>query len=289
MKGIVLAGGKASRLYPATLVCSKQLLNVYDKPMIYYPLSILLECNIREILIICNSLNLALFENLFKTGEDLGVKFSYIVQKEARGIADAFILGEKFIGKDEVCLVLGDNFIYGNSLKSTLSEAAKNKEGAVVFGFHVENPHAYGIVEFDENGNVKSIEEKPQNPKSNYAVPGLYFYDNEVVDIAKKIKPSARGELEITTVNEEYLKKGKLKVKLFEKDIEWKDMGTHKDLLKTSNFVYEKQSSGKELIACIEEIAYEKGFINKSTLLKHGENLSKTEYGQHILKFAEGK
>ncbi len=284
MKGIILAGGTGSRLFPATLACSKQLLNVYDKPMIYYSLSILLLLKIKDILIICTEKDLKSFKDLLKTGEQFGVKISYEVQYEPKGIADAFIVGEKFIGDDKVCLMLGDNFFYGENLQNTFDKAVTFTEGAVVFGYFVDNPKAFGVVEFDEDGRVVSIEEKPEKPKSNFAVPGLYFYDNEVVKIAKSIKPSNRGELEITSVNEEYLKKGKLQVTLFEKDVVWQDTGTHEDLLKASNFVRDTQREKKIYIGCLEEIAYKNGFISKEDLLKNIDRLKTTEYYKHIVK-----
>lgn len=286
MKGIVLAGGLGSRLYPATLACSKQLLSVYDKPMIYYSMSILLFSKIKEILIISSPKDEDSFKNLFKTGEQFGVIISYAVQKEPKGIADAFIVGEEFIGKDRVCLMLGDNFFHGQSLEKTIKDAASFKDGAVVFGYYVDNPKEFGVVEFDENNMVVSIEEKPKNPKSNFAVPGIYFYDNDVVEIAKNVKPSWRGELEITSVNEEYLKKGKLSVRFFEKDVVWQDTGNHKEMLKASNFVEDFQTKKGEYVGCLEEIAYKNKFITKENLLKSAEKLKKTEYGQHLLKIA---
>ena len=287
MKGIILAGGLGSRLYPATLACSKQLLSVYDKPMIYYSMSILLFSKIKEILIISSPKDENSFKNLFGTGEQFGVRICYAVQKEPKGIADAFIIGEEFIGENRVCLMLGDNFFHGSSLEKTLNEAVSFKDGAVVFGYYVENPKEFGVVEFDENNKVVSIEEKPKEPKSNFAVPGLYFYDNEVVKIAKDVKPSWRGELEITSVNEEYLKKGKLSVRFFEKDVVWQDTGTHKELLKASNFVEKFQKEQGEYVGCLEEIAYKNKFISKECLLQSAEKLKKTEYGQHLFKVAE--
>lgn len=284
MKGIVLAGGLGSRLYPATLGCSKQLLSVYDKPMIYYSVSILLMCKIKQILIISTEKDLNLFKNLFKTGEQLGVEFSYLVQKEPKGLADAFLVGEEFVGKEKVCLILGDNMFYGKSLQKTLEKALDFETGAVVFGYPVKNPKAFGVVEFDKNNNVVSIEEKPQNPKSNFAVPGLYFYDNQVLKIAKTIKPSARGELEITSVNEEYLKKGKLKVNLFEDEVVWQDTGTHEELLKAANFVFKMQTKEDVFVGCLEEIAFKNGLISKQQLLDAAKRFEKTEYGKHLLK-----
>ena len=286
MKGIILAGGSWTRLYPATLGCSKQLLSVYDKPMIYYPLSILLLLNIKEILIISTKKDFSLFQHLFGTGEDLGVRFTYLIQEKPRGIADAFLIGEEFIGNDKVCLILGDNLFYGESLKKTLREAISFDDGAVVFGYPVEDPRPFGVIEFDENQNVISIEEKPANPKSNFIVPGLYFYDNDVVKISKTLECSKRGELEISSVNEAYLKNKKLKVKLFEEDVVWKDTGTHKELLNASIFVRKMQQEGR-FVGCLEEIAYENGFISKEKLLELAKKMEKTEYGQHILKIAK--
>lgn len=286
MKGIILAGGSGTRLYPATLGCSKQLLSVYDKPMIYYPLSILLLLNIKEILIISTKKDFSLFKHLFGTGEDLGVRFTYLIQEKPRGIADAFLIGEEFIGNDKVCLILGDNLFYGESLKKTLREAVSFDDGAVVFGYPVEDPRPFGVIEFDENQNVISIEEKPANPKSNFIVPGLYFYDNDVVKISKTLECSKRGELEISSVNEAYLKNKKLKVKLFEEDVVWQDTGTHKELLNASIFVRKMQQEGR-FVGCLEEIAYENGFISKEKLLELAKKMEKTEYGQHILKIAK--
>ena len=288
MKGIVLAGGTGSRLYPATLACCKQLLSVYDKPMIYYPLSVLLLLKLKEILIISTEIDILLFKKLLKTGEQFGVKFTYKVQKEPKGIADAFIVGEEFIGKEKVCLILGDNLIYGKDLRKSLKEAASFEEGAVVFGCYVENPKDFGVVELNEEGIAISIEEKPKKPKSNYAVPGLYFYDSSVVEIAKQIKESKRGELEISSVNEIYLKKGKLAVKLFDNDVVWQDTGTHKELLNASIFVREMQKQDI-FIGCLEEIAFENGFIKKEQLLNFARKLEKTEYGRHTLKIAKGE
>ncbi len=286
MKGIILAGGSGTRLYPATLGCSKQLLSVYDKPMIYYPLSILLLLNIKEILIISTKKDFSLFQHLFGTGEDLGVRFKYLIQEKPRGIADAFLIGEEFIGNDKVCLILGDNLFYGESLKKTLRQAVSFDDGAVVFGYPVKDPRPFGVIEFDENQNVISIEEKPENPKSNFIVPGLYFYDNDVVKISKTLECSKRGELEISSVNEAYLKNKKLKVKLFEEDVVWQDTGTHKELLNASIFVRKMQQEGR-FVGCLEEIAYENGFITKEKLLELAKKMEKTEYGQHILNIAK--
>lgn len=287
MKGIILAGGAGTRLYPSTLAVSKQMLTVYDKPMIYYPLSTLMLAGIREILIISTPRDLPMYKELFGDGKKLGMRFEYAVQEQPRGLADAFILGEKFIGKDNVCLVLGDNIFYGYSFSERLKNAASRKNGATIFGYHVSNPSEFGVVEFDEDWNVLSIEEKPQNPKSNYAVPGLYFYDNQVVEIAKNVKPSARGEIEITSVNNEYLKKGQLKVELFGRGMAWLDTGTHRAMLDAANFVETVQTRQGLYVSCIEEIAFRKGFINREQLLSLAESLKKTEYGQYLFKVAE--
>ena len=287
MKGIILAGGKGTRLYPNTKVVSKQLLPIYDKPMIYYPLSILLLAGIKEILIISTPEDLPKYKELLGNGERIGVKFEYIVQTAPRGLADAFILGEKFIGKDSVCLVLGDNIFYGGGITLALKEALNNKEGATIFGYPVLDPKSFGVVEFDGNKNVISIEEKPENPKSNYAVPGLYFYDNDVIEIDKNVKPSTRGEIEITSVNNEYLNRGKLKVSLLGRGMAWLDTGTVSNMLKASMFVETVQNQQGLYIACIEEIAYNQGFITKEQLKKCGEELSSSEYGKYILNLCK--
>lgn len=287
MKGIILAGGSGTRLYPSTLCVSKQILTVYDKPMIYYPLSTLMLAGIRDVLIISTPRDLPACKELFGTGESLGMNFSYVVQTEPRGLADAFILGTNFIGNDSVCLVLGDNIFYGYGFTERLERAAGRKDGATIFGYHVSNPTDFGVVEFDEDWNVLSIEEKPSKPKSDYAVPGLYFYDNNVVQIAKEVKPSARGELEITSVNNEYLKQKKLKVELFGRGMAWLDTGTHRAMLAAANFVETVQTRQGLYVSCIEEIAYRKGFIDRTMLLKLADRLKKTEYGQYLYKVAE--
>ena len=286
MKGVILAGGSGTRLYPSTLAVSKQLLTVYDKPMIYYPLSTLLLSQIREILIISTERDLPLYKELLGDGSQLGVHFEYALQKEPRGLAEAFILGENFIGNDNVCLILGDNIFYGYSFSERLKNVTSRKDGATIFGYHVSNPSDFGVVEFDNKGNVLSIEEKPKSPKSNYAIPGLYFYDKNVVEIAKNVKPSARGELEITSINNEYLKQKKLKVELFGRGMAWLDSGTHRAMLAAANFVEAVQTRQGLYIACVEEIAYRNGFINKENLIELAERLKKTEYGQYLYKVA---
>ena len=287
MKGIILAGGAGTRLYPSTIACSKQILTVYDKPMIYYPLSTLMLAKIREVLIISTPRDVKVFEELLGDGSQLGMEITYTVQEAPRGLAEAFILGEKFIGNDHVCLVLGDNIFYGYGFSERLQRAASHQDGATIFGYHVSNPKDFGVVDFDSDGNVLSIEEKPQNPKSNYAVPGLYFYDNNVVEIAKNVKPSARGELEITSVNNAYLEQGKLKVELFGRGMAWLDTGTNRAMLDAANFIEAVQTRQGLYVACLEEIAYRNGFIDKAQLLKQADRFQKTEYGQYLYQIAE--
>ena len=282
MKGIILAGGSGTRLYPLTKSISKQIMPIYDKPMIYYPLSVLMLANIRDILIISTPRDLPLFKDLLGDGSDLGITLKYKVQEKPNGLAEAFIVGEEFIGNDNVALILGDNIFYGSGFTGLVEQAAKLTEGAIIFGYPVKDPKAYGVVEFDETGKAISLEEKPKNPKSNYAIPGLYFYDNTVIKKAKSIKPSARGELEITAVNEEYLKEGKLNVIQLGRGTAWLDTGTHEALLQASNYVEALQNRQGFYIACIEEIAYQKGWINKEQLQKLAKLLMKTEYGKYL-------
>lgn len=291
MKGIILAGGAGTRLYPLTKAISKQIMPVYDKPMIYYPLSTLMLAGIREVLIISTPRDLPVFEDLLGDGSQLGMKFAYAVQTEPRGLADAFIIGADFIGKDAVALVLGDNIFYGQSFSKVLLNAASRTEsqpGATIFGYYVRDPREYGVVEFDEAGTAISIEEKPEHPKSNYAVPGLYFYDNDVVEIAKNVKPSARGEIEITSINNEYLKRGILSVETLGRGFAWLDTGSHDMLLAAADFVSAFQKRQGLYISCIEEIAYKRGFIDREQLIKLAQPLLKTEYGQYLIEVAEG-
>lgn len=286
MKGIILAGGSGTRLYPITQSVSKQALPIYDKPMIYYPMSVLMLAGIKDILIISTPRDLPMFKELFGNGNHLGLNIEYAVQEQPNGLAEAFIIGENFIGDDKVALVLGDNIFYGYGFSERLQNAVEREE-ATIFGYHVVDPQAFGVVEFDKDFNVLSIEEKPEVPKSNYAVPGLYFYDNDVVEIAKNIEPSERGELEITAVNNEYLRRGKLKVELFGRGMAWLDTGTHKGLLEASNYVEAVQTRQGLYIACLEEIAYRKGYIDKEQLLDLAKPLMKTEYGKYLVKIAD--
>ena len=286
MKGIILAGGAGTRLYPSTLAVSKQILTVYDKPMIYYPMSTLMLAKIKDILIISTPRDLPCYEELFGDGSQLGMHIEYAVQDKPRGLADAFIIGQKFIGDDSVCLVLGDNIFYGYGFSERLARASARKSGATIFGYHVSNPTAFGVVEYNKDWNVLSIEEKPEHPKSNYAVPGLYFYDNDVIEIAKNVKPSARGEIEITSINNEYLKRGTLKVELFGRGMAWLDTGTHRAMLDAANFIEAVQTRQGLYVACLEEIAYNNGFINKEQLLSQADKLKTTEYGQYLYKLA---
>lgn len=286
MKGIILAGGSGTRLYPITQSVSKQALPIYDKPMIYYPMSVLMLAGIKDILIISTPRDLPMFKELFGNGNHLGLNIEYAVQEQPNGLAEAFIIGENFIGDDKVALVLGDNIFYGYGFSERLQNAVEREE-ATIFGYHVVDPQAFGVVEFDKDFNVLSIEEKPEVPKSNYAVPGLYFYDNDVVEIAKNIEPSERGELEITAVNNEYLRRGKLKVELFGRGMAWLDTGTHKGLLEASNYVEAVQTRQGLYIACLEEIAYRKGYIDKEQLLDLAKPLMKTEYGRYLVKIAD--
>lgn len=289
MKGIILAGGSGTRLYPITKSVSKQILPVYDKPMIYYPLSTLMLAGIQQILIISTPRDISAFEGLLGDGRNYGLEISYAVQSHPNGLAEAFLIGENFIGKEPVCLILGDNIFYGRHFSDVLQEAASLKDGAKIFGYYVQNPENFGVVELDQSGNVLSLEEKPEHPRSNYAVPGLYFYDNDVVNIAKKITPSPRGELEITAVNNEYLRSKRLKVELFSRGIAWLDTGTHENLLEAADFVAIVQRRQGLYISCIEEIAYRMGYITSDDLIALAQPMLKTDYGQYLLRVAEGK
>ena len=287
MRGIILAGGSGTRLYPITKAISKQINPIYDKPMIYYPLSILMLAGIREILVISTPRDLPLFKELLGNGEDFGVRLEYAVQEKPNGLAEAFIIGEEFINGDSCALVLGDNIFYGHGLTGILKEAEGRKEGATIFGYYVPNPNEFGVVEFDENGKVISLEEKPQNPKSNYAVPGLYFYDNTVVEKAKRVKPSKRGELEITSINEMYLQEEKLHVVNFGRGMAWLDTGTHDALLEAANFVKTIQSRQGVMVACLEEIAYRNGWISKEKVLELAKPLMKSKYGEYLVNLVK--
>ena len=289
MKGIILAGGSGTRLYPLTKSISKQIIPVYDKPMIYYPLSVLMLAGIREILIISTPQDIHLYEELLGNGRQLGLKFTYEVQPSPDGLAQAFIIGEKFVGNDHVCLILGDNIYYGHGFGKILQDTSAIEDGAVVFGYYVTDPKRYGVVEFDTNGKALSIEEKPEHPKSNYAVTGLYFYSNDVIEKAKSLKPSARGELEITDLNRIYLNEGRLKVRIMGRGMAWLDTGTHESLLQASNYIYTIEERQGLKVSCLEEIAFKKGYINKAQLIELARPLLKNQYGQYLMNIAEEK
>ena len=287
MKGIILAGGSGTRLYPVTKAMSKQMVPIYDKPMIYYPMSVLMLAGIRDILIISTPRDIVNFKELFKDGSEFGLNIEYAIQEHPNGLAEAFIIGEKFIGNDSVAMILGDNIFYGQNFSSHLLDSAELKDGAIVFGYYVQDPKAFGVVEFDENGKVISLEEKPDYPKSKYAVPGLYFYDNTVVEKAKALKPSARGELEITDLNRVYMEEGKLSVNLLGRGMAWLDTGTHESMLQASNFVEAVQNTQGTYIACLEEIAYRKGWINSKKVLELAKPLMKTGYGRYLVDIVD--
>lgn len=287
MKGIILAGGSGTRLYPVTKAMSKQMVPIYDKPMIYYPISVLMLAGIKEILIISTPRDLPQYKELLGDGSDLGIKFNHEVQYKPGGLAEAFLIGEDFIGDDNVALILGDNVFHGHRFSEILQRATKIEEGAIIFGYYTQNPEAFGVVEFDEHGNVLSVEEKPEMPKSNYIIPGLYFYDNDVIKIAKNVKPSDRGEKEITSVNDEYLKRGKLKVELLGRGMAWLDTGTHDGLLEAGNFIETVQKRQSLYVACLEEIAYNFDYISKEKLIELAEPLKKTDYGKYLIRLAQ--
>ena len=287
MKGIVLAGGSGTRLYPVTKAISKQLLPLYDKPMIYYPISVLMLAGIKEILIISTPRDMPMYRDLLGDGSNLGISFEYAIQEKPNGLAEACIVGEDFIGDDDVALILGDNVFYGHRFSEILKRAMKLEEGAIIFGYYTQNPESFGVVEFDEEWNVLSVEEKPEHPKSNYIIPGLYFYDNDVIEIAKNVEPSARGEKEITSINDEYLKRNKLKVELLGRGMAWLDTGTHDGLLEAANFIETIQKRQGIYVASLEEISYNYGYIDEDSLFELAEPLKKTDYGKYLIKLAE--
>ena len=287
MKGIVLAGGSGTRLYPVTKAISKQLLPLYDKPMIYYPISVLMLAGIKEILIISTPRDMPMYRDLLGDGSNLGISFEYAIQEKPNGLAEAFIIGEDFIGDDNVALILGDNVFYGHRFSEILKRAMKLEEGAIIFGYYTQNPESFGVVEFDEEWNVLSVEEKPEHPKSNYIIPGLYFYDNDVIEIAKNVEPSARGEKEITSINDEYLKRNKLKVELLGRGMAWLDTGTHDGFLEAANFIETIQKRQGVYVASLEEISYNYGYIDEDSLFELAEPLKKTDYGKYLIKLAE--